>query len=279
MKTSTLHRLIALFVGGLLSLQISALAVSGVEEEPEKGESDCHYTWRNNWFVQVGAGISCPVIDKGWEGEKSPGKSLKRKSMNTTYNIGVGHWVSPYLGVRLNGMGGALHWDNPAIPNIEGWTKARHISLNFEVMWDMCNTLRGVKSGRLLSLLPFAGIGADYTWGLAKDPTSRVSVRGVKGIRNVSWTLPISLGMQIRLRLYRTVSVFAEARFSFYHDNRISGSAQRGIGADITAIGGFDFNIGSSYCSGGKKPEISEGKVRIMNDEINRMREVKGAEP
>ena len=87
--------------------------------------------------------------------------------MTVTYNFGVGHWFSPYMGLRLNALGGVLHWNNPTEPN-NGWVSARHVNLNLEFMWDLCNSFAGVNPDRVVSVIPFVVALAATTLGILK---------------------------------------------------------------------------------------------------------------
>ena len=82
----------------------------------------------DNWFIQLGAGISVPMF----ENELTAGDP--KRHITATYNLGVGRWFSPYLGFRFSGYYGAWHWDNVS------YSKARFANLNFDFMWDMCNS-------------------------------------------------------------------------------------------------------------------------------------------
>lgn len=70
--------------------------------------------WRNNWFIEVEAGINQPFVERG--NAKTPGDNVSRHKMTLTYGVGFGRWVSPYIGFRIKALGGALHWDNPMQP-------------------------------------------------------------------------------------------------------------------------------------------------------------------
>lgn len=90
-----------------------------------------HYTssWRQNWFIQLGAGMQVPYVDHYLNNGDS------KRHITATYNVGVGHWFSPYLGFRLTGYYGKLHFD---------WAKyntAKMANVNADLMWDMFNSI------------------------------------------------------------------------------------------------------------------------------------------
>ena len=210
-----------------------------------------HYisNWRDNWFIQVGAGINQPLVERG-VGAESNLKRVAKTKMTVAYNFGFGRWFSPYFGFRFNAIGGALHWDNPTADQpLRGWTHAKHVNLNLELMWDMCNSLGGVNPNRPVSVIPFIGLGGDYTWrikGSDGDPAagSWIGGYGEKGVKTESWTLPVTAGINFRFRLCKYVDFFAEARATFYGDNWNNCSFGKPIDANVAALGGFSFNIG-----------------------------------
>lgn len=210
-----------------------------------------HYisNWRDNWFIQIGAGINQPMVERG-VGLESNLKSVDKTKMTVAYNFGFGRWFSPYFAFRFNAIGGALHWDNPTLdqPTL-GWTHAKHVNLNLELMWDMCNSIGGVNPNRPVSVIPFVGLGGDYTWRIKNsngDPAagSWIGGTGEKGVKTESWTLPVTAGINFRFRLCKYVDFFAEARATFYGDNWNNCSFGKPIDANVAALGGFSFNIG-----------------------------------
>ena len=280
MKAKNLYYLMALCAGSfVMAPKANAQDVVVEEDAVSVTEFSCDNTdryfqsWRNNWFIQLGAGVNQPFVERGINGAKAPGHAVRRKNMTATYNVGVGHWFSPYLGLRLNGFAGSLHWDNPNgdKAGVSGRASAKHINLNAELMWDMCNSLGGVNPDRVVSVIPFVGIGGDYTWGLANEVSSNIE-RGSSGkIRNTSWTLPVTAGIQFRFRLCKYVDFFAEARASFYGDNWNGCSYGRPIEANVAAVGGFNFNIGgrtwNSYNDCATMSQLAE-----LNNEVNNLR-------
>ncbi|MDE7120092.1 MAG: hypothetical protein K2O10_05740, partial [Muribaculaceae bacterium] len=160
----------------------------------------------DNWFIQLGAGISVPMFEN-----QLPEGQDARRHVTPTYNLGAGRWFSPYLGFRLSAFYGPWHWDN------ESYSKARFANLNFDFMWDMCNSLGGVSASRAVSVIPFVGLGGTYTWNI-KSAGSNIHSKNGK-IRNNSWTLPVSAGIHLRFRLCEYVDFFLERRASFYGDN------------------------------------------------------------
>ena len=183
----------------------------------------------DNWFIQLGAGISVPMF----ENELTAGDP--KRHITATYNLGVGRWFSPYLGFRFSGYYGAWHWDNVS------YSKARFANLNFDFMWDMCNSLGGVNPGRPVSVIPFVGVGGTYVWDI-QSAGSNVYRPGQSARR--TWALPVSAGIRCRFRLCQYVDFFLEGRASFYGDNVNQAAIDDPIDINIQAIGGLSFNLG-----------------------------------
>lgn len=256
MKAKNLYYLSVLAVAGsFMAGSATANAQEVVEKSVSVTEFNCdnttHYysNWRNNWFIQLGAGINQPFVERG-VGDKDSGKAVNHKRMTTVYNFGFGRWFSPYLGFRINAIGGALHWDNPTNEQPDnGWTKAKHVNLNAELMWDMFNSIGGVNENRVFSIIPFVGLGGDYTWRIHDRngnfaAATNINGKGDKGLKDESWTLPVTAGLQFRFRLCKYVDFFAEARATFYGDNWNLCSYGDPIEANVQCIGGFNINFG-----------------------------------
>lgn len=219
------------------------------------------HDWRSNWFIQLGAGAHMPYV------EDTRFNSDWKNHFTAIYNVGVGHWWSPYFGFRFNGMYSAMHYRTQG--QFDGWGKAKTASLNLEVMWDMLNSICGYKD-RVFSIIPFAGVGGSFTWDYTDD--SGVNAVRPDGTpkRNV-WTLPVSAGIQLRFRLCKYVDFFAEGRFMFYSDewNRIV--VDRPFDIDCVALGGFNINFGGrefeSY-----NPCDYIGYINALNQQVNDLR-------
>ena len=165
MKTSIFLTLAA--CGGMLFAANDAKAQEAVvvEESLNLTEFDTtpHYynTWRDGWFLQLGAGFNMPFV----ESNKVEGR--KSRHMTAAYNLGVGKWISPYLGWRISGLYGAIHWED------FGMDRAKYASANVDFMWDMFNSIGGVNTNRVFSIVPFIGLGGAFTWDF--DSKCRIS--------------------------------------------------------------------------------------------------------
>lgn len=59
---------------------------------------------RDNWFIQIGAGINGTFVENSHSKIKDP-----HHQMSVAYNFGFGKWISPYLGWRISFLGGPIH--------------------------------------------------------------------------------------------------------------------------------------------------------------------------
>ncbi len=211
---------------------------------------------KSNWFIQAGAGVAVPFV----EGRNAKGDHESHFTAN--YNIGFGKWFSPYMGWRLGFYGGALHWEN------NGMDRADYVNANLDFMWDMFNSLGGVDSKRVFSIVPFVGLGGTYLWH--EEPAGTIAKHS-GGRKSSSWTLPVSGGLQLRFRLSKYVDFFAEARASFYGDNFNNIAYGRPIDINVTCTGGFAITFGGrDYKS--YNPCDYLGYIDNLNNQVNDLR-------
>ena len=194
--------------GGMLfaANDVNAQEAVVVEEEVAVAEltpcKDYYDLSSGNWYLQVGAGINAPFVESYLRNGE------EKTHITAAYNIGVGKWMSPYLGFRFSALGGAYHWDN----NV--YSKAKYANLNFDLMWDMFNSF-GVNNDRVFSIVPFVGLGGTFCWDFTQS-----GVQDNDGkMKSNSWTLPVSAGLQFRFRLAKCVDFFVEGRAQMYGDN------------------------------------------------------------
>lgn len=234
-----------------------------VEEESvvvtENVPCKTHYytTKRDNWFIQIGAGINAPMVDNALP----KGKDGKIQ-MTAAYNFGFGKWFSPYLGWRFNAVGGAIHWQNI------NYDKAKYVNASVELMWDMFNSFT-VNPRRVFSIVPFVGVGGTYVWDYINPQGNDLQRNGK--VRKDQWLLPVSAGIQFRFRLCKYVDFFAEGRFQLYGDNFNNTISGNPIEANLTAIGGFNFNIGGSDFKS-YNPCDYLGYINTLNNQVNDLR-------
>lgn len=218
-------------------------------------------SWRNNWFLQVGAGMDLLFAEND-----NVLKDAKRQ-VTMAFNIGAGRWMSPYLGFRFSALGGKIKWDSYDI------SKGYYAGLNFDIMWDMFNSINGMNTKRVFSIVPFVGLGAAYSWDLQGES---VDIYGSNGLRHNAWTMPISAGLQFRFRLSQYVDFFVEGRLQLMGDNFNGVEYEIPVDMNSSAIAGFNFNFG------GKKFQTANpcdyiSYINQLNDQVNNLRGQLGA--
>lgn len=215
-----------------------------------------HSSWKDNWFMQMGAGMNLPMV------ENYLPDGTEKRHITAAYNVSFGKWMTPYLGWRISGLYGAIHWDN------EVYSKAKYVNANFDLMWDMFNSVGGVNSNRVFSIIPFVGLGGTYTWDFNNhSPAIRTSY----GDKPNQWTLPVSAGLQMRFRLCRYADFFIEGRAQFYGDNFNNYAYGEPVDVNITAIGGFTINFGGRNFKA-YNPCGDLGYISSLNDQVNDLR-------
>lgn len=265
MKKSLLLVMAGIGCFGLASNNANAQDAVVVEEDvvtyTTDASADCkdnyYSTWRDNWFIQLGAGVNVPFVEYAKENGEP------KHHFTATYNLGFGKWMSPYLGWRISMYYGSMHWDN------EVFSKAKMANANFDLMWDMCNSIAGANPKRPVSIVPFVGLGGTFTWDF-KAPASHIYKEGMK-LKHNAWTLPVSAGIQVRFRLCEYADFFLEGRASFYGDNFNLAAYGDPVDVDITAIGGFSFNIGGSDFKT-YNPCKDMAYINSLNGQINALR-------
>jgi outer membrane protein OmpA-like peptidoglycan-associated protein len=210
----------------------------------------------NNWFIQVGAGISLPLF----ENYKPSGDA--ERHVTATYNGAIGRWFSPYLAVRGSGYIGNWHWDN------ESLSSAKFVNVNVDLMWDMCNSFGGVNPDRPVSVIPFVGVGGTYVWDIHSSGTN-VERPGESVHR--SWALPVSAGIQFRMRLCSYCDFFLEGRASFYGDNVNGAAIDAPIDINFQAIGGLSINLGPRKYQAYSKCS-DQARIKSLNNQVNALR-------
>lgn len=258
MKKHALLPLIALCMGAGSAAAQDAVITEESVSVTEVPSCDVKYynSWRDGWFIQLGAGVNFPVA----EGFKN--NDIK---IGAQYAGGFGRWFSPYFGFRFTGAYG-----NVAEPLSGGVMHYRSASIYGDVMWDMCNSLGGVNLNRPVSVVPFLGIGGTFNYKFSGyQGNENISSHG--GIRKNQWTLPVSAGLQIRFRLCRYVDFFLEGRATFAGDNNNNIALGRPFDIGFQGTGGFTFNLGGKSFQT-YDPCAYNAYIADLNGQVNDLR-------
>lgn len=282
MKAKKLYIATAVCAGSLAFGNMASAQDVFVDDAVTVTEFSCdnnnHYfaNWRNNWFIELGAGAGQPIVERGTVGK--PMSVINGKKWTAAYSFGFGHWMSPYFGWRIKATGGALHWDTPvAADPTHGWSRSKHVNLQAEFMWDMCNSIAGVNPNRPVSVIPFFGFGGDANWDFKNDlgevpAATNIMRHGSVDIpKRIQWTVPVSAGIQFRFRLAKCVDFFAEARAAFYGDNWNNVADGYSVDCYVSAMGGLSFNInGRGWNNFNECNYVSQ--IAALNGQVNDLR-------
>lgn len=240
---------------------VSAQEVVVEEEDVVVGEVDCqtkyYTTWRDNWFIEIGAGVSVPFVENFLDN----GRDAKRH-VTAAYNIGFGRRWSPYFTWRASLTGGSLHWDTGV------YSRAQYVSGNLDIMWDMFNSIN-LNPKRVFSLMPFLGIGTTYVWNF-KTPTAN-DMRSSGSPKTNQWMFPVSAGIQARFRLCKYADFFVEGRCQVYGDNFNNYVGGRSMDINVTGIAGFNIYIGGSDFRE-YDPCANSAYLADLNNQVNDLR-------
>ena len=202
---------------------------------------------RSNWFMSVGAGTQTYV------------KSLHRGKQQFTLalDVAAGKWITPYLALRLDFMGGSVKKMWPRVGEPQG---ARYVALYGDLMWDLTNALGGYDPMRIVSFRPFAGVGAMYTF--KNDMAGRDT-----------YLFPVSAGININFRLCHSADFFIEGRANMMGNN-VSEQfwASRRIETIVSAVAGITVKFGKERFNS-YNPYAEQALVSAMNQRINDLRE------
>ena len=252
MKAKNLYYVMALCAAGAFACNSASAQDVFVDDAVSVTEFTCdnndHYfsNWRDNWFIEVSAGGNQPLVERGLAADQM--KSVDGALWTGTYSVGFGRWVSPYIGFRFKGIGGSIHYCYPQ-PNQttgEGFMHMEAANLQVEMMWDMLNSI-SYNPKRVFSIIPFFGLGGGVSWDFTNKGHKVGEIPAAwpaEHAKRVQWTLPVSAGIQFRFRLCKYVDFFAEARAQFYGDNWNNIARGCSVDALVSAMGGFNFNIG-----------------------------------
>ena len=101
MKAKNLYLATALCAGSLAFCNVANAQDVFVDDAVTVTEFTCdnttHYfsNWRNNWFIELGAGAGQPLVERGNVGDAM--NTVDGKKWTAAYSVGFGRWFSPYL--------------------------------------------------------------------------------------------------------------------------------------------------------------------------------------
>ena len=245
----------------LVSILMPQFAMAQETEGNVEPKEIYTHSWRDNWYIQLGAGAQMPLF------EKTPNTSnFDMDKTTAVYEAAFGHWWSPYFGFRFRGQGGALHWDD------YGWNKAKYANLNLDIQWDMFNTLGGVNEKRVFSILPYIGLGGTYAWDYAGALPGNIKDNEGK-IMEHQGAVNATFGLEFRFRCSKRVDLYVDARMTGTSDNINNLAWKTGVDPIFSLTGGLKINLGKNGRHVTKYvPYDCSGEIKKLNDEINNLR-------
>ena len=198
----------------------------------------------NNWYLSLGAGAQTFLT----EHKGDPSYTL-------AMSLALGKWLNPYVGIRLNAMGGSLHthWPTKEIMN-----HTRYAAVYGDLMWDLTSTLGGYNEKRVVSIIPFAGIGGAFAF---KNPEA--------GHR--TYAFPVSIGMKLNFRLFHYLDFFLEGRANAMGDHFNGVVEGKQVESIASLIGGFTVKFGKTRFKA-YDPYADRMIINDLNGKVNNLR-------
>lgn len=242
-------------------LMVPAVNAQEVDETSVPPTKEIYtHSWRDNWYIQLGAGAQMSIFEKNKQDS-----AWDLDDITAVYEVGVGHWFSPYFGFRFRGQGGALHWENSNV-----WQGMKYANLNLELTWDMFNSIGGVNDKRVFSIIPYIGVGGTYAW----DYTYPGNILDNDGnVMDHQGVLNANFGLEFRFRCGKHVDIYLDARATGTADNINNVAWKTGVDPILSLTGGLSINLGKEGRHVTKYvPYDCSGQIRALNDRINDLR-------
>lgn len=232
------------------SSALSASAQYVVEEQVTVAElvpGKVHYyadSNLDNWYLSLGAGTQTFLSEHSGSDAR----------FTLAMNLAVGKWITPYVGMRMSAMAGSLHfnWNE----NNEGSMKYGAFYLDF--LWNMTNSVFGYSERRVLSIIPFVGLGGAYGWHHT-------------GNNDKTWALPITGGIKFNFNLAHYVDFFIEGRVQAVGDqfNHVIAGSQ--VEMAVSAIAGLSFKFRQGRFKP-YDPYVDQLAIAELNRRTNQLR-------
>ena len=203
----------------------------------------------DNWYLSIGAGTQTYLTEN--DNSNAP--------FTLAMNVAVGKWITPFVGMRMSAMGGSLHYDwmagNPALSN---YGSMRYGAFYVDFLWDMINSIGGYDERRVISIIPFIGLGGAYAWDYSDNTEN-------------TWALPITGGLKLNFRLCHYADLFFEGRVQAVGDqfNHVNMGSQ--IETAISVVGGISVKFRESRFKA-FDPYIDQLAIAELNRRTNQLR-------
>lgn len=259
-----------------LVLLTAVMAGSALSVSAQEGKKYVSESWKDNFFISVGAGI---------QGTPNPDTKFG-KSITPLINVSVGKLITPVWGVRAQGYG----WSSKLVTDYpfadyngaEVTRKETYAGINVDGMVNLTNLFCGYKPGRAFEVNFFAGPSMNIVknfsgWELGYK-NEYTPVEGGTQVTQVvdpatskpaghAWRCLVgaSLGLGAKYNITPEWAIDLEAR----------GQVTPSIMGSLTSAktdGYFHFTVGATYTIGGKKfieNGMTEAEKKAVNDKLN----------
>lgn len=157
----------------------------------------------DNWFISAGVGAN------SYLGGMNPANTLGKR-ITPVYDISLGKWITPAIGVRLQWNGSYMKEYGPfnsapynSAPFRKGATMSKfgYNGLHGDILWNLSAAIGGFKADRVYEVIPFGGVG----YAQAFDQNN---------IKNRDTELALSFGVINKFRVSKSFDVNLEIRNS-----------------------------------------------------------------
>lgn len=201
----------------------------------------------DNMYLSIGAGAQTLLAEH-----------LGKAKYTLAMNLGLGKWITPNIGVRLNAVAGSLHstWIFPPA----NMNRIHYVGIYGDFTMNLMNMIGGYDESRVFSIIPFVGIGFDYTFKNNNTNDRK------------TYTFPLSGGIKLNFRLNHYIDFYLEGRANVLGDqfNGIVKGAQ--VESVISAVGGFTFKFGKNRFKA-YNPYADQAVVANLNNRVNNLRQ------
>ncbi len=211
----------------------------------------------SNWFLSAGGGAAM------YFGDRADNMKFMDRPFGT-FNLSVGKWFTPDIGVRLNGQMFFVQTTSTVDVHSKGWydeskglykQKFNAFNLGGDLMFNASNLFFGYNSKRLYNLIPYAGVGIIFTQDKPKDNEMSLNV-GLLNTYRLCSNLDLNLDVS-----------------SFLFGDRFNGNILGNKNDGMLSVSlGLIYKFGSKGCIEWTKPQANNPNLRYTETEMAEIR-------
>lgn len=203
----------------------------------------------DNWYLSIGAGGQTYLTEY----------NNSNAHYTLAMNMAVGKWITPFVGMRMSAMGGSLHYDWLSSSTSQyNYGSMRYGAFYVDFLWEMLNTVAGYSERRVISIIPFIGLGGAYGWHHDNNQED-------------TWAMPVTGGLKLNFRLGHYVDLFFEGRVQAVADQFNSVNMGSQIETAISVVGGLSFKFRESRFKA-FNPYVDQLAIAELNRRTNQLR-------